>query len=231
MCLVSTLNAGFRMKEILLDLAEVTAGERPEIDEQLVDFGVVGPGPRRALNFVNNRRWFDNEYDRSPQVFLWGGCHANGRAGHSCAALPMRDFSQAEKLYVDELRAFRTYLQSHTSIAELKALNLLGVQFALCEASKARVLWFGTGRDVQKRQHPSTSSSCATSPAASTSRPRGTSRSRCSQSPLLTPRAWAPSGITGKANLMRKARLSRMTFTQTMHRRRKEEKGSYWLKS
>ena len=116
MCLVSTLNAGFRMKEILLDLAEVTAGERPEIDEQLVDFGVVGPGPRRALNFVNNRRWFDNEYDRSPQVFLWGGCHANGRAGHSCAALPMRDFSQAEKLYVDELRAFRTYLQSHTSI-------------------------------------------------------------------------------------------------------------------
>ena len=28
----------------------------------------------------------------------------------------MRDFSQAEKLYVDELRAFRTYLQSHTSI-------------------------------------------------------------------------------------------------------------------
>ena len=66
------LSAGFRMKEILLDLAEVTAGERPEIDEQLVDFGVVGPGPRRALNFVNNRRWFDNEYDRSPQVFLWG---------------------------------------------------------------------------------------------------------------------------------------------------------------
>ena len=56
------------MKEILLDLAEVTAGERPEINEQLVDFGVVGPGPRRALNFVNNRRWFDNEYDRSPQA-------------------------------------------------------------------------------------------------------------------------------------------------------------------
>ena len=37
------------------------------------------------------------------------------------------------------------------SIAELKALNLLGVQFALCEASKARVLWFGTGRDAQKK--------------------------------------------------------------------------------
>ena len=67
------------MKEILLDLAEVTAGERPEIDEQLVDFGVVGPGPRRALNFVNNRRWFDNEYDRSPQVF-WGSREPEGRA-------------------------------------------------------------------------------------------------------------------------------------------------------
>ena len=197
------------MKEILLDLAEVTAGERPEIDEQLVDFGVVGPGPRRALNFVNNRRWFDNEYDRSPQVF-WG-CHANRRAGHSCTALPLRDFRQAEKLYVDELRAFRTYLQSHTSIAELKALNLLGVQFALCEASKARVLWFGTGRDAQKRQHPSTSSSCATSPAASTSRRRGNTKSHCSQSPLLTPRAWAPFGIPGKASLTRKARLSRMS--------------------
>ena len=140
------------MKEILLDLAEVTAGERPEIDEQLVDFGVVGPGPRRALNFVNNRRWFDNEYDRSPQVF-WG-CHANRRAGHSCTALPLRDFSQAEKLYVDELRAFRTYLQSHTSIAELKALNLLGVQFALCEASKARVFWFGTGEWAKKNNIP-----------------------------------------------------------------------------
>ena len=58
----------------------------------------------------------------------------------------MRDFSQAEKLYVDELRAFRTYLQSHTSIAELKALNLLGVQFALCEASKYLVfLRYGSG--------------------------------------------------------------------------------------
>ena len=29
------------MKEILLDLAEVTHGERAEVDEQLVDFGVV----------------------------------------------------------------------------------------------------------------------------------------------------------------------------------------------
>ena len=66
----------------------------------------------------------------------------------------MRDFSQAEKLYVDELRAFRTYLQSHTSIAELKALNLLGVQFALCEASKARVFWFGTGEWAKKSNIP-----------------------------------------------------------------------------
>ena len=48
---------GFRMKVIVLDLAEAshTAG----IDDQLVDFGIVGPGPRRALNFLNNRRWFD----------------------------------------------------------------------------------------------------------------------------------------------------------------------------
>ena len=51
------------MKEIILDVAEVTRSERPEIDEQLLDFGVVGPGPRRTLNFIHNRRWFDNEFD------------------------------------------------------------------------------------------------------------------------------------------------------------------------
>ncbi len=39
-------------------------------------------------------------------------------------------------MYVQELREFRAYLQEHTSIAELKGLNLLGAQFALCEASK-----------------------------------------------------------------------------------------------
>ncbi len=39
-------------------------------------------------------------------------------------------------MYVEELRTFRAYLQEHTSIAELKGLNLLGAQFALCEASK-----------------------------------------------------------------------------------------------
>ena len=49
-----------------------------------------------------------------------------------------------------------------------------------------------------------------TRPAASTRFPFGALRS--------------PSGITGKANLMRKARLSRMTFAQTMHWRRKKER-------
>ena len=53
-------------EEIILDLAEVTKAECPGVAQQLLDFGVVGPGPRRALNFVFNRRWFDNEYDRSP---------------------------------------------------------------------------------------------------------------------------------------------------------------------
>ena len=74
-----------------------------------MDFGVVGPGPRRTLNFINNRRWFANEQDRSPA---------------------------AEEMYVAELREFRDYLHDHTSVTELKELNLLGVQFALCEASK-----------------------------------------------------------------------------------------------
>ena len=52
------------MKEIVLDLAFVA--QTAQIDDQLVDFGVVGPGPRRALNFIGNLRWFDNEHDRSP---------------------------------------------------------------------------------------------------------------------------------------------------------------------
>ena len=42
-----------RMKEILLDLVEVTRGEVGGLDDQLVDFGVVGPGPRRILNWIN----------------------------------------------------------------------------------------------------------------------------------------------------------------------------------
>ena len=99
------------MKEIILDLAEITKNAQADIENQLVDFGVVGPGPRRALNFVNNRRWFDNEYDRTP------GC---------------------ETMYLQELRQFRTYLLANTAIEELKQLNLLGVQFALCECSKSR---------------------------------------------------------------------------------------------
>ena len=100
---------GFRMKEIILDVAEVTRSERQEIDEQLLDFAVVGPGPRRTLNFINNRRFFDNEFDHSPA---------------------------AEAMYIEELRNFKRYLQQHTTIAQLRSLNLLGVQFALCEASK-----------------------------------------------------------------------------------------------
>jgi hypothetical protein len=50
---------------------------------------------------------FDNEHDRSPQ---------------------------AEKMYVDELREVRAFLHERTTVPELKALNLLGVQFATCEA-------------------------------------------------------------------------------------------------
>ncbi len=96
-------------EEIVLDLAEMTRAELPAIEEELLDFGVVGPGPRRSLNFIFNRRWFDNEQDRS---------------------------LAAEQMYVAELREFRDYLQANTGIAKLKELNLLGVQFALCEASK-----------------------------------------------------------------------------------------------
>ena len=97
------------MKEIILDLAEVTRKQFPGVENELLDFGVVGPGPRRALNFVNNRRWFDNEQNPSPL---------------------------AEQMYVDELRDFRDFLRANTQVAELKGLNLLGVQFALCESSK-----------------------------------------------------------------------------------------------
>ena len=96
-------------EEIVLDLAEMTRAELPAIEEELLDFGVVGPGPRRSLNFIFNRRWFDNEQDR---------------------------LRAAEQMYVAELREFRDYLQANTGIAKLKELNLLGVQLALCEASK-----------------------------------------------------------------------------------------------
>ena len=39
-------------------------------------------------------------------------------------------------MYIEEIRNFKRYLQQHTTIAQLRSLNLLGVQFALCEASK-----------------------------------------------------------------------------------------------
>ena len=39
-------------------------------------------------------------------------------------------------MYVQELRSFQDYLQQHTKVQALKDLNLLGVQFAICEASK-----------------------------------------------------------------------------------------------
>ena len=45
------------MKEIILDLAEA-ASDVTGISEQLADFGIVCPGPRRVLNFIANRRWF-----------------------------------------------------------------------------------------------------------------------------------------------------------------------------
>ena len=96
---------GFRCKEIVLDHAAASGVEG--IEDQLVDFGVVGPGPRRVLNFINNRWWFDNEQDGSPA---------------------------AEAMYVSELREFRAYLQNNTDLEELKGLHVLGVQFGLCEA-------------------------------------------------------------------------------------------------
>ena len=83
---------GFRMKEIVLDLAE--AAPFPGVQSELLDFGVVGPGPRRVLNFVHNRRWFDNEQDMSPA---------------------------AEQMYVEELREFRDYLRANTEVPELKS--------------------------------------------------------------------------------------------------------------
>ncbi len=51
------------MQEILLDLAEA-ASDVTGISDQLVDFGVVGPGPRRVLNFISNRRWLRGDSGR-----------------------------------------------------------------------------------------------------------------------------------------------------------------------
>ena len=67
----------------------------------------VGPGPRRILNWIYGRRWFDNDQDTSPA---------------------------AERMYLDELKSFRSWMVGHTDVVDLQELNLLGVQFALCEA-------------------------------------------------------------------------------------------------
>ena len=97
------------MKEILLDLVEVTRAEISDMDDQLVDFGVVGPGPRRILNWINGRRWFDNDQDTSPA---------------------------AERMYLDELKEFRSYMNGHTDVVELQNLNLLG---RVCIATTERI--------------------------------------------------------------------------------------------
>ena len=39
-------------------------------------------------------------------------------------------------MYKDELRRFRAYMVKRVDSDDLRNLNLLGVQFALCEASK-----------------------------------------------------------------------------------------------
>ena len=39
-------------------------------------------------------------------------------------------------MYVGDLKQFRDYLRGHTDVADIKGLNLLGVQFVLCEAAK-----------------------------------------------------------------------------------------------
>ena len=98
------------MKEILLDLVEVTRAEIRDIDDELVDFGIVGPGPRRILNWINGRRWFDNDMDRSPA---------------------------AERMYVDELRDFRGFLRERTAVDELRELNLLGfLSLVVCSVNR-----------------------------------------------------------------------------------------------
>ncbi len=41
----------------------------------------------------------------------------------------------AEQMYLQELRDFKSFLCTHTDMLELRNLNLLGVQFALCEGA------------------------------------------------------------------------------------------------
>ena len=73
-----------------MDLAETS--KVPEIDAQRVDFGVVRAGQRRALNFVHDRRWFDDDRDAN-------------EAG--------------ERMYIGELKEFHDYLIQHTTVEEL----------------------------------------------------------------------------------------------------------------
>ena len=49
---------GFRMKEIILDLAEVTKAQCPSVEDQLVDFGVVAePGNLVSWLLRGSGRW------------------------------------------------------------------------------------------------------------------------------------------------------------------------------
>ena len=36
-------------------------------------------------------------------------------------------------MYVGELREFRCFVMANTNVEELQGLNLLGIQFALCD--------------------------------------------------------------------------------------------------
>jgi len=116
-------------KEIVLDLAEIVKSE--QISNELVDFGVVGPGPRRCLNFINNRRW---SLHLREVTFLFYLLPCNYSLCSFLVSLRRRfenekDRSPAcEAMYVEELRGFRTYLQEHAVVDDLRNLNLLGVQ-------------------------------------------------------------------------------------------------------
>ena len=166
----------------------MTKNEFPGIENELADFGVVGPGPRRTLNFLNNRRssskrgvgtrgaprclkaplgvlppvagrpqprWFDGRRKKSAEA------RGTATSGNFARIHVLRqqdnEFDRtpaAEQMYVDdgrwnchtvalfvglenhppkELRDFRCFLMTHTDVEELKGLNLLGYQFALCD--------------------------------------------------------------------------------------------------
>ena len=105
-----------------------------------VDFrrGARAPAPPMRLLCQQ-----DNEFDRSPgseEMYVddrrWNlphSCTLGWVGGWNGRAVAPREgvFSVAE-----ELRDFRDFLVAHTVVEELRGLNLLGIQFALCEASK-----------------------------------------------------------------------------------------------